>query len=1388
MGQGSWEEPRRPHPSRPPDKTTNNNRRRLQKAICHLEKLSQIVDRVSSFVPVTIRKKVLRGLSDSGNNMKDNAMSLSMFKSLGYSMRDLERSGRPTFAGTAAKNGKLEIVGRFRKEITFQMGQLNVKFKTKPYVLDGLSHDFNISREFMCRAGIIEDHPSQALRYHQAVIPLGKKTEEKLTEICRCYVDEALTLREGEIGTITVNAPGVKGTSTSKGTINPDQTFFLKTGCLPAALPFSVESEVQGKFDVPIFNASNTTLTVAKGVRYGEFMPLTMHELNAIADSNNNEMEPKNDEKKRQILQAFQLDENPQLETEEKRRLVLDLLMEYYSVFSWGGEFGRTTLVEHAIRLKPGAVPVASRSRPVPPHLEPGLYKCLLKWWDHDLIEECESEWNSPIVIANKKVPPGQPPEKRYCIDTRPLNRCTRRDEYYIGNINDNLARLGGAALFSTLDSIGAYHSVPLRKEDWHKTAFSTPYGTFCFKVLPFGLTNGPACYSRLMRLVLAGVSKKKALPFLDDVLVHSPDNFHEHLSNLRDVLKAHQKAGLKLRPAKCQLFQKRVEYLGHMVSQEGIEPVRSLTENIRNWPMPTNRTETRTLLGKLSYYRHFVENFARKAAPLLDVLRQDGTKDNESLKITPEFKKAANLLKQSVANAPIMGHPDFVSKEMFIVDTDWSQGNRAIGGVLSQKQAGKERAITYGSKRLTKSQAKYSPFQGELCAVLHFLKLWKYYLLGRRFKLRVDNTGLMGIDKLEPPDAMTARWLQTLAHFDFQVEHRGSKSHGNADHLSRAPHAEPADGSTEDVEEECEEGVHVLGSLPQRDRLRHWRRRLGPQVDQNIQAILPAGERWTDDDWIERQESDAVLAKVKTVVLSGEEPSREMIRAACPDTQRYLNQFKDLRVDERGILCYRRTVMREDGKEKKHQVYVVPKVWQHEAMSKCHEAAGHTRDEDVIRRAQQFIHFHGMYAIAKQVREECPDCQTKAGQPAPQRHTLKSVLTGYPFQSLSIDFVGPLPLSRKHNNRYLLTILCRFSKYLEAYPCKRNDGDTVLENLENYISHFSVPESIHSDQGSHFTTHPVQWAAQELGIHWSLTPAYHPQSNPVERYHRTLGNMLKAACKGDQASWEQQLPTCLFQLRTMKSSATGFTPYRMVFNREASLPLQMLYGVPKPTDTTFANHKEYLAAMAERMATVHQYARENLKAAVERQRKLYYEKYQQFHVGDKVWLFTPTRPPKVPSKLYSRYWTGPWTISKLINDVVVKLEPHGTWFTRRAQVVSVDRIKIYREQEVDRQGNQLNLPPPVDVDLQMRGNEAAESLPFPDEDSDDDNEEVPVPPPQPQAEGVIIEPEQAIPEEPAALAPRKAGKRKAERLREEAEQHFGNLPQRRLRRHEDMP
>jgi hypothetical protein len=246
-------------------------------------------------------------------------------------------------------------------------------------------------------------------------------------------------------------------------------------------------------------------------------------------------------------------------------------------------------------------------------HLEADLRKQIEKWLKHGMIEKSCSPWNFGLVAAPKKGG-----AIRWCVYYSFFYNISSISSALIGNIEDNLARLSRSTIFSDIDSIGAFHEIELEEKDKAKTAFATPWGSYQFVQMPFGLAGGPSSYAHLVHMVLDGIPYTQALPYLNDTVIHS-QGLVGHFVALDRVLHAYEKAGLKLQPAKCQLFQQSIEYLGHMVSAEGIAPVPGYVQVVKDWPMPTNWSEVRTFLGKTGYFRRFMENYAEVAGPLTD-------------------------------------------------------------------------------------------------------------------------------------------------------------------------------------------------------------------------------------------------------------------------------------------------------------------------------------------------------------------------------------------------------------------------------------------------------------------------------------------------------------------------------------------------------------------------------------------------------------------------------------------------------------------------------------------------------------------------------------------------------------------------------------------------
>jgi hypothetical protein len=279
-------------------------------------------------------------------------------------------------------------------------------------------------------------------------------------------------------------------------------------------------------------------------------------------------------------------------------------------------------------------------------------------------------------------------------------------------------------------------------------------------------------------------------------------------------------------------------------------------------------------------------------------------------------------------------------------------------------------------------------------------------------------------------------------------------------------------------------------------------------------------------------------------------------------------------------------------------------------------------------------------------------------------------------------------------------------------------------------FSRYGYPEVIHSDQGKQFTSKIMQDVGYMLGIRLTTTPPYNPRSNTVERSHKDLGRILKALVGKESGSWEEVLAQALFALRTTCTRPTGVMPFQLMFGREASQPLDVLFGPPPEKPRVMASKKEYVRKLQSRIHKAHAEARKRMKLAVTRQRRNYHKERHSFTIGAKVWLFTPRTPPGENRKL-TRFWTGPWTIISKVNEVAYVLRPDPEWTGRvHNTTAAIDRLRLYHRPTV--QGGR---EPEEGDDVDMEGDEFAEAIDhtdipaqvparLPDTDDEDKEEE----------------------------------------------------------------
>lgn len=273
-------------------------------------------------------------------------------------------------------------------------------------------------------------------------------------------------------------------------------------------------------------------------------------------------------------------------------------------------------------------------SVPKPLHQEVKAY--LQDLINRGWVTKSKSPYSSPIVCVRKKSG-----ELRLCVDYRELNRKSVPDRHPIPRIQDMLDSLTGSSWFTVLDQGKAYHQGSLDEESQPLTAFITPWGLYQWVRIPFGLSSAPAEFQRSMEECLWGLRDDICLPYLDDNLVHSK-SFKDHIEHVRAVLQRYQKHGVKLTAKKCELFKPKVRFLGRMVSKNGhsmdpaeVAPVLSLKEK-----QPNTVGEVRQILGFLSYYRSYIQDFSRIAKPLYELLATPPAQNQQDTMTQKNTKK----------------------------------------------------------------------------------------------------------------------------------------------------------------------------------------------------------------------------------------------------------------------------------------------------------------------------------------------------------------------------------------------------------------------------------------------------------------------------------------------------------------------------------------------------------------------------------------------------------------------------------------------------------------------------------------------------------------------------------------------------------------------------
>ena len=453
------------------------------------------------------------------------------------------------------------------------------------------------------------------------------------------------------------------------------------------------------------------------------------------------------------------------------------ILTEFSDIFEEPTQLPPHRQYDHAITLEPGAAPVNCRPYRYLPLQKDEIERQVSEMLKTRVITHNMSPFGAPVLLVKKK-----DDTWRFCVDYRRLNQVTIKNRFPLPVIDKLLDELAGATLFSKIDLRASYHQIRMREGDEEKTTFKTHLGHYQFRVMPFGVTNGPPTFQCVINSVFSGPNRKFVITFLDDILVFSP-SLEEHEEHLRIVFATLREHQLYPKQSKCSFAQPSVKYLGHVISREGVATDASKTRAMKAWPRPTNATELRGFLGLTGYYRKFVPRYGILAKPLTQLLTKKGFNWSE------QAQTVFDLLKEAMVNTPVLALPDF--NRPFWIETDAC--DTGIGAVLVQDG----HPVAYLSKALGVRNQRLSIYEKEFLAVMMAVEKWRPYLQLAPFVIVTDHKSLYHLGDQQLETEIQRKAMSKMVGLQFSFKYRRGPNNGAADALSRVGHLLSVDALT---------------------------------------------------------------------------------------------------------------------------------------------------------------------------------------------------------------------------------------------------------------------------------------------------------------------------------------------------------------------------------------------------------------------------------------------------------------------------------------------------------------------------------------------------------------------------------------------------------------